>query len=147
MSDFDPRTHVAALLSGLGRVLGQPDIALNEEDRCTVRDGGAVAIEVFFAEGQGLANLTLASIVGELDQGDRVPFLTELLRANLFWRGTEGATLSLGPDDDVLLHREIPVEESLTMPELRQAMDSLIEVTRAWRIYLEDHQPPLPDMA
>jgi hypothetical protein len=142
MSDFDRRAHVNRLLAELGYVLGDPQgLELDDEDRCVLGAGDAFAIDLFFNRGRG--TLLAVTIVGELNLGDRVPFLTELLRANLYWRGTEGATLSLGPEDHVLLHRELPVEASLDLPQLRQALDSLIEVTLAWNRYLQDHQPVL----
>ncbi len=146
MSNFDHRAHADTLIQSLGWILGVSDLALDPEGRCAVGSDEDTTIDVFYSAANELGTLTLASIVGLLPEQGREAFLAEALRANLYWQGTEGATLSLGPTDQVLLHRDLPIEPGLHLATLRQAIDSLIEVRRAWRMFLEKDQPPLPDM-
>ena len=146
MSTFDCRGNVNALLAGLGRTVGLEDLQLDEDDTCVIGVAGDSPIDLFYSEGEDAASITLATVIGEVAEGDRTALLTESLRANLYWRGTEGATLSLGPEDHLLLHRELPVEAGLDLVKLRSVLDSMIEVARAWQIYLDAHQPVLEDM-
>ncbi len=146
MSKSQFRTQIELLLDGLGIRTGISNLALNEEGRCFIGEGGDHVIDLFFDEGEDEAFITIASVINALEHADPTSFLTEALRANFHWRGTQGATLSLGPEDHVLLHRHIPLEEDFELQDFIQAIDSFIDVTKAWAIFLERQQPVMPDM-
>jgi len=141
------QTQIELLLNGLGTRTGTSNLALNEEGRCVIGESGDHVIDLFFDGGEDEAFITIATIINELEHADPTSFLTEALRANFYWRGTQGATLSLGPEDHVLLHRQIPLEENFELQDLIQAIDSFIDVTKAWAVFLERQQPVMPDMA
>jgi hypothetical protein len=79
--------------------------------------------------------------VGPLPTIGRGQILTDMLQANFGWRGTEGATLAVGPEDDVLLHRELPLDERLDLSLLYDRLQSFVGVADAWRSYLDRRMP------
>jgi hypothetical protein len=141
------RSQVEKLIDALALRMGESGLTLDGTDTCHLGrpdDGGATLI---FMEGDGAALLMLATVVGRLDFADREPFLRQALRANFYGRGTNGATLSLGPQDDVLLHRALTVDDALTLMALEQALDLLFDTTSAWTQALQSLQPELPDLS
>src|SRR5262245_50605592 len=87
-------SHVAAghLIAALGADIGLPNLQLDEEGRCTLDFD---ATRVTFELDERAENLFLYSGLGTLS-ADALPATAErLLAANLFWRGTGGATLAL----------------------------------------------------
>lgn len=146
MASFDHHAHASLLLDELGAMIGDVGLELNNDGQCQLGTGDETEINLLFAEADGIANLTLVSTVGELLEGDRSAFLAETLRANLYWRGAQGATVSLSPADEIVLHREVPVEAGLEPSALGGAIDELVQMTRAWRLYLDANQPKIDDI-
>lgn len=122
-----PRPLLDDLLDQLGRSLGLPMLGTDELGVCML---------VF--DERTTVNLTLDPLCGELlswcelgnvDAGlqDADARLRQLLRANLFWRGTRGATLAMMPGTDaVILARRWPME-GMTVDRLRVGIDAMVE--------------------
>jgi hypothetical protein len=146
MTSTPLRAQVEQIINALALGAGDLDLFLDEADSCFVGGPDGRGATLVFIENDGVALLTLATVVGHLDLAGREPFMQEALRANLYWRGTNGATLSLGPQDDVLLHRTLDVNELLDLLHLQQALGTLFDTAAAWSRYLDSQQPELPDL-
>lgn len=60
-------------------------------------------------------------------------FLEELLSANLFWRDTEGATLSLDPETrGVFLARKIYLNDTDDTASLKAAVERFVDLQEVW---------------
>jgi hypothetical protein len=145
MATIDPRQHLNALLDDLGMMLGIGSLSLDEDDRCAFGLDALQAVDLFLDEERG--TVLLATPVERLPPTGRRKVLTDMLQANFLWRGTEGATLALGPEDDVLLHRELPLDEGLDLETLHAALQSFVTVAAAWREYLRRRMPEDADAA
>lgn len=74
----------------------------------------------------------------------RVLFLTEVPRAgdfaraalsgNFFWNGTNGATLSAGPDEGLYLTERRPLDELADEAALRSCLEDLTATVGQWQI-------------
>ena len=141
MADFDRRAHADTLIADIAAVIGDAGLAFDDEDQCQIGFGEESPVDVMYAAADDVANLVLMTTIGDLADGDRKPMFREALKANLYWRGTEGATIGLGPEGHLTLHVEVPVEPDLEPTILREAIESLVITAEAWRRYLDDHQP------
>jgi hypothetical protein len=66
-------------------------------------------------------------------------FLENLLSANLFWRDTHGATLSLEPDTRaVLIAQRLPERDWREVEDLRQAIERFAHVQQSWMAKISD---------
>lgn len=139
MATIEPRQHLNALLNDLGLMFGLAGLGLDEDDRCSFAVSPTQAIDLFLDEERG--SVLLATIAGPLPPTGRGQILTDMMQANFGWRGTEGATLALGPEDDVLLHRELPLEDGLDLTTFYERLQSFVGVADAWRDYLERREP------
>ena len=65
-------------------------------------------------------------------------FLEELLSANLFWRDTQGATLSLDPETrGVFLAQRIPISTTDKTATLQEKIERFAQTQAAWTSVLE----------
>ena len=110
MDRITRKAHADSLITYLGMETGQIDLAFDEQGHCQLGGSEEQSIELWFAEGEDAASIYISTVVGGLNDGDRTFILAEAMRANLYWRGTNGATISLGPEDEIFMHTEIPVE-------------------------------------
>lgn len=68
-----------------------------------------------------------------------VTFLENLLSANLFWRDTRGATLSLDPDTGaVLMAQRLPERDWREVDDLRQAIERFAHLQQSWMLEISD---------
>lgn len=143
MATPDPRQHLNALLDSLGMMIGLSGLALDEDGRCSFGVDVSQALDLFLDEER--ASVLVATVVAPLPEAGREAILTEMLQANHAWRGTEGATLALGPEDDVLLHRELPLDAALDLAAFHEALRSFLTVNAAWQEYILRRTPTADD--
>jgi len=92
------------LIGDLGRAMGAPSLAPNDDGICLLDVHGRT--EVALRCGDNDDELWFFVDVGVPAAGPEMYLY--LLRANLFWRGTQGGTISLSTDDPphaVIAHR------------------------------------------
>ena len=71
-------------------------------------------------------------LVATLEHGDRLPVYESLLQANLFWSGTDGATLSVEPQTgSVFLARQLP-QQVVDLPTFETMMESFVNIAEFW---------------
>lgn len=132
-----------ALLAALGARLGLPGLRADAAGTCVLTIDGALDLRLVLAPGG--ATLVLFAVLGTLTGTmsgtmtgtvDTPRLAADMLRANYLWRGTDGATLSLDPEDDaVLLARRLPLA-ALDAPGLEDHLERFVRIATTWRARL-----------
>jgi Tir chaperone protein (CesT) family len=120
MDVAEAREIANAALAGLAPDAGE-ELGLDEEGVCRlVFDGGG---NVYVVLDAASADLIVWSPAGFVPREERATALPTLMQANLFWGGTNGATLALAPDGEtVILQRRVPLH-GLKSEELGGAIE------------------------
>lgn len=117
-----------SLLHDLGHEISIPELAPDETGYCNLIFDETLMVEMMWVE--DTQRLVLFSRLGSYDISDEVEIFRELLLANSFWRGTEGATL--GVDGDlVFLARRISLKE-MDLKAFEQILESFSRVAHFW---------------
>ena len=126
MSNLDPST---TLLAEFAQRLGLPDLAFNEDGFCSVSVDGLV---IEMRDDQSSGHCLLFSDLGPPAAGEAI-YLT-LLQANLFWRTTSGATLSLTDDEPPHVVMAYAVEwRSLDGSRLEEMFERFVQAVEDWQ--------------
>jgi hypothetical protein len=100
--------HAKGIMNEFAKSLGLGELSFEEDDRCTLAFDQVV---VNFQVDGDTGELVLYAKVGELPEAPSPTLLTRLLEANLFHRGTGGATLGIESEERlIVLARNLPVE-------------------------------------
>ncbi|MFO1058430.1 MAG: type III secretion system chaperone [Dongiaceae bacterium] len=112
-------------LRAYGDAVGLGPLATDANGTCTLEFDGR--LEVTLASDPDRARVVLWLVLGALPESGRAEAMEALLRANLFWRETGGATLSLMPQGgDVVMAAEWPLP-GLDGQTLRVLVEGLVE--------------------
>ena len=106
---MDYATRFAELLDGLSQVIGLPDLRPDESGYLCLmmEEGHALQFQLNPHTGE----LTMFSSLGQLGSEHRPAVNDHLLSANLFWRGTGGATIGVDPEDhEVIIAQRLPID-------------------------------------
>jgi len=113
-----------------------------ERDATTVRidlDDATVAFVVREEDDVGVLCRAFVSALTRVD--DPAALCREALEANFFWRGTDGATLSVNPSATALyLTERLPPGEVDGPEALYASVDRFVEQIVAWRLRVRAHQ-------
>ena len=123
------RQLVAQLFASLE--LGAPDEG--DEGHSVVFDG-RVAVELRYDE--AAQSLVLFSALGTLDDAQRTALAAQFLDANVFWRGTGGATLGVSSSGLAVICEREPVA-SLDLPKLRSTLEAFVNRAEMWKHLVE----------
>lgn len=120
-----------SLLQALGHLLGLPDLAWDEQLSCTLSFGDDVHLTLYADDER--PDLTIYTLIGELHAESPADVWRELMEANLFGKGTGGATLGYEPDSQwVYLTRRLPAE-GLTAQQGLNEMQEFVAACRQWQ--------------
>ena len=121
----------AELLAALGRRLGIAGLGFDEKaGTCALAFDGRVTVHL--AVDERAMGLVMFAVLGEFSPAQRPDLGAALLRGNYMWRVTEGATLSLDPEQDVaLLALGLPAA-GLTDELLEARLSGFVNVAFAW---------------
>jgi hypothetical protein len=109
MDSGEARAKLDELLTAFGSATGVPNLATEDNGVCILVFDGRTRINLLVDH--TTENLVAWSSLGTLPAGKAEAVLRRLMRANLFWTGTQGATLGLMPEsDDVVLAIRRPVD-------------------------------------
>jgi hypothetical protein len=113
------RETVNKVLAEIGGACGFPGLQLDDNGDASmlVNDG----VEVFLHHDEVAQALIVESVLGELRADDAELTLERLMRANRLGIGTVGATLALGPHDEIVLARLVPAS-SMTRAAVERAL-------------------------
>ena len=125
--EIDPALQ--SLVAELGHHVGLEELALDAEGFAALRFGDALVVNL-----QAVADeeaLLLYVDMGPSQSGEQL--YGALLRANLFWRSTFGATLSLSGDSPahVVLAREFPWRAT-TLADFVPLLERFVATAQDW---------------
>ena len=140
------------LLQAFGDHVGIENLKTSDEGVCTLSIDEHLLLNFLANPNDG--TLIVWCLLGEVPPADRSEKLTALLRANLFWHETGGATLSLMPDsDDAVLAIRYPLAD-VDAERLQAITEQMVEQAEHFINILEGEGPqaavelhPHPDHA
>lgn len=143
MSPSDSFSSSRPLLEALAAAAGLPDLPLDAAGGCTLLFDGH---PVHFQDDPARHALTFFATLGPVPQGRRSEVLGSMLKANRFWRGTGGATLSLDEAEpaEALLAMRFDTRSPAAAPEFIAAVERFIDQAEDWRAWLIEggSEPP-----
>ncbi|MCD2513147.1 type III secretion system chaperone [Comamonas endophytica] len=127
--------QVQALVRALGQRMGLRQFQLDAEGSCALELDRRIVVNLQYRETEN--ELWLYSDLGPVPQRS-LAFYEKLLRANLFWQQTSGATLSLSGDQlpRAVLARPLPWT-LLEDTSFGAAVEAFVHTTEEWQKQLE----------
>lgn len=126
--------EVQGLLGALGRAYGAGPLRLDENGDCSLLLNERVPVAFHYDEvGQ---SLVIESQVGQLPARDPGPVLELAARGNRLGDETLGGTLALGPENQILLMREL-AHSRLGLEAMERALAEQVEAAQAWQSRLQ----------
>ena len=131
--NMDPQ--LIELVRELGAVMAFDDLTLDGNGACAVRFDGRTVVNL---QGRGASDsLWLFADLGPVSGG--VELYADLLRGNLFWRATLGATISLSGDEPPHVIMTLPlVWRGLNGEQLALKLETFVNTLEDWAGLLED---------
>lgn len=128
---MDTPDRLQALVSELGRRMGLSQLQMDPDGGCALALDQRMTISLQYRQAEN--ELWLYADLGPTPQ--RTPaFYEQLLQANLFWRLTMGATLSLSGDEPPHLVLARPVHwASLDDTGLGTALETFVNTVEDWQ--------------
>ncbi len=130
--------RLSELLTSVGATLGM-DLQPDENGQCCLRLNET--FDVFLDYDFSSEWLQVFCLVGYIGEEEHEAIYSPLLEANLFWTGTEGATLGLAPDDgSVYLCDKKPLD-ALGPVEFQAWLETLLKTAERYRSWLDASDP------
>ena len=130
MSDNDLQDEVNAVLCQFGDKIGIQNLKLDEDDNCQLSIDERMLVNVQLDSERG--ELVLFTVLGQLTDANRLEICETLLEANLFWNGTDGATVGLDRADGLLfLCNKTPLDR-LILEHFETLLERFINTTEDW---------------
>lgn len=123
------------LIQELGKAVGLPDLKPDEDNYCCLGFDEKIVTHLQYNAENDV--LMLFTQIGTIDENKVTDIYPRLLKANLFWQGTGGATL--GVDDEtreVMLAYQVPLEV-LDFPKLQELLEGFVNTSELWINTLE----------
>lgn len=123
-----------ALVREFGTQLGVSDMAADE--------GGYIALtfdetELHLQYEQDASRVMAFTRLGEVEIDRTAEIYGMLLGANLFWRGTRGATFSVDPDLGIVFLADRQSEDGMTAEQLSAWLESFLNTATYWKNRLD----------
>ena len=136
------KNHAEEILESLGLFLGLDDLEFGEEDdTCILQLDEKIQVNITLNSTND--TIILHHQMGTLPGSDRSEIVEQLLEANLFWSGTNGATISMDRDTGlVIIALALAIYTSdgkiLTGEALGEAIADLANTATIWKTVLEN---------
>lgn len=126
--------YAADLIRELGLSLDIAELALDDMYACTLNVKDKVTVHIQWQEHK--QSFVLTGYLGRIPSSNKVKVMEEVLKANLYWRGTEGATIAMGElDSDLLMIQAIHIHE-LDALSLSASINGFVSCIEKWRTQL-----------
>ena len=116
-------------VSQLGRVSGLPGLGLNESGHAAVSFNRAVTIH-FQARSE---DILFYAGLGDLPEDAQLEAACHLLQANFLWKETNGATLSLTLEGEIVLSQILVPDGEIDFPAFQERFAAFARTAAHWR--------------
>jgi hypothetical protein len=141
MTASEARAKLDELLKAFGTATGAAGLATEESGVCILVFDKRTWINLL--ADTATDHLVVWSTLGALPAQGAETTLRALMRANLFWNGTRGATLGLMPEsDNVVLAIRRPMDET-DVEVLRDLIELMVEQAEAFTAMLAGEASPV----
>lgn len=137
------------LITQLGKTINLPDLAPDQDDYCCLEFDKKIVVHLQYSVENDV--LMLFSQLGIIDEDKTADLYSKILKANLFWQGTGGATI--GVDDqtrEALMAFQIALS-LLDFNKFQELLEGFVNTSELWISTLEAFQkggatslPPKP---
>ena len=124
-----PIEAIQSLIAAFGAGIDLPELALDSQGYCAL---GFDELEVHLQFDQQTDDLLAFSSLGQLNDAARPRACELLLHANLFWSGTNGATLALQPGDHTVMLHDRQATTTLDEARLNQWLHAFVTSAEQW---------------
>ena len=125
-----PREIMNTLIQDFGATVGVPDMTFDDDDYLAFTSPEGVLVNVDYFEKD--ESLVLYTTIGALFDDFRFAFYDEMLKANLYWELTLGATLCVSPDGEHALLTASVSTGDLDTIKLSNLFQHVNRLTLAW---------------
>jgi Tir chaperone protein (CesT) family len=130
---IDPTLQL--LITELGQTMGLGDLTLDADGACAFRFDGRSVVNVQYRADTDA--LWLYADLGVPASGPKI--YADLLRGNLFWRATLGATLSLSGDEPPHVVLALPTAwRGASGIELAKRLETFLNTAEDWQALIAD---------
>jgi len=123
------------LLSELGQAVGLPDLAPDEDNYCCLGFDDKIITHLQYNEENEV--LMLFAQLGTIDEDKAAEIYPKLLKANLFWQGTGGATLGVDDETREGLMAYQTQMQFIDFPKFQELLEGFINTSELWINTLE----------
>ncbi len=130
---------VDLLLTDLGKVMGLPDLAFDENDGCLLQfDDSLTALILYDGEAGVLYFFSYVGAILDQAMGTVAP---KLLEANYRWQDTGGATLSLRPgsENDVVMTQKFRLAD-MDAQKLQEHLGTFVMHVEKWTKFIDESE-------
>jgi hypothetical protein len=140
MDSGEARTKLDGLLKQFVALTGVNGLATEDNGVCVLAFDGRTRL--YLLVDHTTDHLLVWSTIGALPADNAEATLRTLMRTNLFWTGTQGATLGLMPDsDNVVLAIRRPID-AVDGDGLRDLIELMVERAEALAPVAAGEEPP-----
>ena len=124
MPNDDLRENVNAVLSRFGDGIGLQRLGLDENNNCLLSIDDSITVNIQLDDDGD--KLILFTDLGRLSEANRLEICEALLEANLFWGGTDGATVGLERSEGLLFLCDKTEPAKLTLETFEALLERFI---------------------
>jgi hypothetical protein len=132
------KKEMEALVSDLGKEVGIPELELDEDGYCCLFFDDVVVNMEWDDENE---RLLLYTSVGDIPEDGREELFEKLLDANLFWKNTGGATLSIDNGEKRVVMTYELLLANVSFADFKTVLENFVNVAEAWMGQLKDFKP------
>ena len=127
------REALQELLQEFGKHMDVAQLKLDEDDCCPLTLAGDLRIFLQFREASG--DLLLAGIVGRLpaEEDEQADAMRFLLISNLYGVDTDGGTLSLEPENNVVMLHKVWDPQTADVAGLARTLEAFADLLECWK--------------
>lgn len=127
MSD---KAMARTLLAEFGAAIGIDGLTFDEANNCCLVFDGNVVVNIGYEE--GARRLLLFAYLGAVPNGGNAGILAELLEANFFWRGGNGATISIEAGSKAFVLMQAVPLAGLSQRDFQAQLEGFVNATEYW---------------
>ena len=125
MTGDEARAELDKLLGDFGAAVGMAGLQTEENGVCVLVFEGRTRVNL--VADPNTRHLVVWSPLGRVQPDRAEPMLRTLMQANLFWNGTQGATLEIMPEeDDIVISIRRPLD-GIDDEALRELIELIVE--------------------